>query len=318
MLVFSRGYVRNRPEFTFGNVELAIDRDYQYLRLIFNYNRKFDKAKQKLYEKGNRAMFSLLRKVMCLLLFFDVLLKLFNHIVVPIITYGCEIWESGNIDIIEKLQLRFVKYILNVNKITCSNMVYGEVGTPPLIVNIKSIMLLFWSSLIICDKINNRCNKISSILFRLLLKLHVLDVYTSPWLMFFKYTLHNIGLSSVRNSQSLPASREFFRQSIKVRLINQFIHQWITEINESGKCIIYRTFKTTFNFENYLISLARQLEIIFTKFRCRNHRLPKETGCRERVLREIRVCTKCNIAPRDFGDEFHYLFVCDYFKTERI
>ena len=147
----------------------------------------------------------------------DVLLKLFNHIVVPIITYGCEIWGSESIDIIKKLQLSFLKYILNVNKFTCSNMVYGEVGT--LIVNIKSRVLLFWSSLIMRDE-NNRCNKIPSILYRLLLKLHVLDVYTSPWLMFVKDTFWD--------SQSLPASRECFRQSIKVRLRDQFIHQWIT------------------------------------------------------------------------------------------
>ena len=157
---------------------------------------------------------------------------------------------------------------------------YGEVDTPPLIVNIKSRVLLFWSSLIMRDE-NNRCNTISSILYRLLLKWHVFDVYTSPWLMFVKYTLNNIGLSGVWDSQSLPASRECFRQSIKVKLRDQFIHQWITEINESGKCIIYRTFKTTFTFENYLISLPRKLKIIFTKFRCRNHRLPIETGCRE-------------------------------------
>ena len=196
-------------------------------------------------------------------------------------------------------------------------MVYGEVGTPPLIVNIKSRVLLFWSSLIMRDE-NNRWNKISSILYTLLLKLHVLDVYTSPWLMFVKDTLNYIGLSGVWDSQSLPASRECFRQSIKVRLRDQFIHQWITEINESGKYIIYRTFKTTFTFKNYLISLPRKLKNIFTKFRCRNHRLPIETGCRERVLWDTRVCTKCDIAPRDIGDEFHYLLVCDYFKTERI
>ena len=196
-------------------------------------------------------------------------------------------------------------------------MVYGEVGTPPLIVNIKSRVLLFWSSLIICDE-NNRCNTISSILYRLLLKLHVLDTYTSPWLKFVKDTLNNIRLSGIWNSQSLPASRECFRQSIKVRLRDQFIHQWITEINKSRKCIIYRTFKTTFTFENYLISLPRKLEIIFTKFRCRNHRLPIETGCRERVLRDTRVCTRCDIAPRAIGDEFHYLFVSDFFKTEII
>ena len=94
--------------------------------------------------------------------------------------------------------------------------------------------------------------------------------------------------------------------------------QWITEINESGKCIIYRMFKKTFTFENYLISLPRKLKIIFTNFRFRNHRLPIESGCRERVLWETRVCTKYNIAPRDIGDESHYLLVCDFFNTERI
>ena len=103
-----------------------------------------------------------------------------------------------------------------------------------------------------------------------------------------------------------------------MRLRDQFIHQWITEINESGKCTIFRAFKTTFTFENYLMSLPRKLKIIFTKLRCINHRLPIETACGERVLRDTRVCARCDIVPRDIGDEFHYLFVCDFFKTERI
>ena len=76
VLVFSRGCVRKRPEFTFGNVKLEIVRDYQYLGFIFNYNGKFNKAKHKLYEKGSRAMFSLLRKARCLFLTLDVLHRL--------------------------------------------------------------------------------------------------------------------------------------------------------------------------------------------------------------------------------------------------
>ena len=123
-------------------------------------------------------------------------------IVVPIITYGCEIWGSENIDIIDKLQLRFLKYILNVNKCTCSNMVYGEVGTLPLIVNIKSRVLIFWSILIICDE-NNIYNTISSILHRLLLKLKFwMLISLSLRLKFVKDTLNNIGLSGIWNSQS--------------------------------------------------------------------------------------------------------------------
>ena len=40
-------------------------------------------------------------------------------------------------------------------------MVYGEVGTPPVIVEIKTRVLLFWSSVIMCYE-NNKCNTISS------------------------------------------------------------------------------------------------------------------------------------------------------------
>ena len=76
VMIFSRGYVRKLPEFTFENTKLEIVRDYQYLGLVFNYNGKFNKAKQSLYEKGSRAMFSLLRKARSLCLPIDVLIKL--------------------------------------------------------------------------------------------------------------------------------------------------------------------------------------------------------------------------------------------------
>ena len=71
---------------------LEIVRDYQYLGLIFNYNEKFNKAEQKLHEKGTMAMFSLLCKVRSLFLPLDLLLKLFNHIVVPIIISPVILW----------------------------------------------------------------------------------------------------------------------------------------------------------------------------------------------------------------------------------
>ena len=61
--------------------------------------------------KGSRAIFPLLRKARSLFLPYDIFLKLYKHIVVRIITYGCEIWGRKNIDIIDKLQLRFLKYI---------------------------------------------------------------------------------------------------------------------------------------------------------------------------------------------------------------
>ena len=57
-------------------------------------------------------MFSLLRKIKCLNLPFDVQIDFFTKIVKPVLLYGSEIWGFGNLDILERVQLSFYKYIL--------------------------------------------------------------------------------------------------------------------------------------------------------------------------------------------------------------
>ena len=41
------------------------------------------------------------------------------------LSYGCEVWAAESADIIGKIPLRFCKYVLQVNKSICFNMVYG-------------------------------------------------------------------------------------------------------------------------------------------------------------------------------------------------
>ena len=50
--VLSRGKIRNRPEFYFGEKKLDVVDHYKYLGLNFNFNGKFTVAKKELYDKG--------------------------------------------------------------------------------------------------------------------------------------------------------------------------------------------------------------------------------------------------------------------------
>ena len=68
-------------------------------------------------------MFSLLQKIKCLSLPFDIQIDLFNKTVKPVLLYGCEIGGYGNFDILEQVQLRFYKYIFNLKKSTPSAMI---------------------------------------------------------------------------------------------------------------------------------------------------------------------------------------------------
>ena len=81
VVFFSRGKIRKHPHFYLGDKLLEICSDHLYLGVKYNYNGKFSKAQQELFDKGNRAMFSILMQ-----------LHLFNAIVLPTVLYGCEVW----------------------------------------------------------------------------------------------------------------------------------------------------------------------------------------------------------------------------------
>ena len=89
-------------------------------------------------------MFSLLRTASGLQLSMDLQLHLFEKVVTPDISYGCE-----SCTILDKLQLQFYKYILKLNQITCCNsMIYREPGVIPISIQSKCRLLKFWVRLV--------------------------------------------------------------------------------------------------------------------------------------------------------------------------
>ena len=118
----------------------------------------------------------------------DIQLDLFQKTIVPILLYGSEIWCPQMSDTIRKLQLRFFKIILKVGKTTPSNIVFGELGQFPLDVPAKCRMLSFWYKLAYGD---NK-GKLSSVMYRFLLKQYENDKYKSSYLEAIKDTLNSI------------------------------------------------------------------------------------------------------------------------------
>ena len=174
---------------------------------------------------------------------------------------------------VEKLHLRFCKYILSLNKSTCTNMVYGELGITPLLLHAQSRM--FWSKII--EPTGQ--NKVSNALYQLLFKLHNDGIYESQWLKTVKHIQESYGFSGVWRNQAIIQ-----------QLADQFLQKWSAEIYQSNKCINYRIFKTTLNLENYLIDLPFNQHRLMTRFRCRNNKLPIEIGCRLGIDRNL-LCT---------------------------
>ena len=108
----------------------------------------------------------------------DIIIHLFDTLVKPVLLYGSEIWAHEGAEVREKLHLRFCKYILLVNKTTCSYIVYGELGEYPFIISAQTRMIMFWANI----SQDTEKTKISNLMYKLLYKLNKESVYKSPWL----------------------------------------------------------------------------------------------------------------------------------------
>ena len=110
-----------------------------------------------------------MKKIRNLSLPFDVQIDLFDKMIKPILLNGSELWGVGNVDIIEKVQLKFFKQIFHLKNATPSYMIYGELGITPFYVEIQKRIVSFWCKLI--DNYEN--NKLSSLIYNLVYEMHM-------------------------------------------------------------------------------------------------------------------------------------------------
>ena len=247
-------------------------------------------------------MFALLRRSRQLDLPIDLQLELFDSLIMPILLYGCEIWGFENITMIEKIHLKYLKYIIGLKQSTPTCMVLGETGRYPLSISIRCRMISYWSKLL-CQKES----KLSNIMYKVIYQYNSHVVYTSPWLSEIKNILGNTGHSFICLSQILPDNFSIVH-AVKNSLQDQYVQEWNTIINNSSKCVLYRTFKRNFVFENYLTTLSPYNRKLFCKFRTINHKLPIEVGRYSGRPRFTRNCDKCDM--EELGDEFHFILQC--------
>ena len=206
VLVFSRGKIRNKPKLWFDGKQLEVVYKYDYLGITLNFNGAFKLAIKKMYDTASRAMFALLKKARSLNLDIDTQLHLFDSTVLPILLYGCEVWGFSNIDMVEKLHLRFCKYLLKVKKSTPNVMVYGELGRQPIRNIIISRMLNFWLKIQLSEKI-----KLSSLLYKVWFELYSKQgIKYCKWIDFIKINLDSLGLSNIWLTQGTQCNENWF------------------------------------------------------------------------------------------------------------
>ena len=94
------------------------------------------------------AMFALLRRNRLLDLHINLQLELFYSLIRPTLLYGSDIWGFENIRMIEKIHLKYLKYIIGCKAINTDVHGIGGKRQIPLVISIKCRMISYWSKLL--------------------------------------------------------------------------------------------------------------------------------------------------------------------------
>ncbi|MCG8110258.1 MAG: reverse transcriptase family protein, partial [Candidatus Thiodiazotropha taylori] len=274
VLIISQGRTPRNLHFHLDGTELDIVKEYKYLGIYLSSSGSFQTAKKYIAEQGNKALFSMIKKCRNLNLPFDIQIELFDKTIKPILLYGCEVWGFGNCDIIERVQLKFYKYIFNLKRSTPSFMIYGELGITPIRVDIKTRITSYWTKLVSMVDSNQM---LSSKVYEILYLMHKSNLCKSNYIENIKNIVEGCGFSGIWQSQDV-INNKWFKVSLAQRIKDQYLQERSCTINSSSCGLNYRLFKEVPQQSKYIKNLSNYYCKILIAFRTRNHKLPIELG----------------------------------------
>jgi hypothetical protein len=134
-----------------GN-EIEIVPYYKYLGLLISSRMSWYMAQETLAAQANKTVAFILQVASKVReLNFEMYWTLFDKMVLPVLTYGAEIWGYKTYNCIENVQNRYCKYILNVPSNTCNAAARGECGRVLINVQCNFRLIKYWCKLITMD-----------------------------------------------------------------------------------------------------------------------------------------------------------------------
>ena len=234
--------------------------------------------------------------------------KIFDAKLMPILSYGAEIWGLKRYNDIEKVQLKACKKFLCVKYNTTNVMIYGECGRYPMYVFTSVKVIRYWLKLLEmpAHRLPKKCDN--------MLMVYDKNGHTN-WVTSVRKFLFSNGFGFVWNNQSVGSNEMFIRQ-LTERLKDIYLQEWLEKISLSSKCMFYKMFKCALDPETYLSCVnVKKFRIALSRLRCSAHDLFIESGRFKAVEKENRICRLCDLNVLE--DEYHFVLICPIYNSLR-
>ena len=305
VMVFRRGGFLGRGEKWFlQGTQLEVVNSFKYLGYTFTTKLSENVALDNAATKAKQKIVSLLKMMWALHnrkpgIFF----KLFDAQVQPSLLYASELWGLKEQASVERAHLFACKRFLNVHPKTPNNLVYGETGRFPLIVNSTIRAIKYWFRL---QKMpEDRLPRQALTMFE---GTSIPDKIN--WLKFVRDCLCKSGFAFVWLNRGVGNEKSFLKK-LKVRLKDCFIQNWHSKINESQRFMLYSVHKDSLDCEKYLSTLEiGKFRDAFVRFRLgvSGLRTHQAFGGDD---------THCPFCINQVEDEAHFLLECSIYQDLR-
>ena len=323
VIIFTRSPPKIPIVFKCGDLFVETTDKYKYLGIMFYQNGNFTESTKYLSKQAATAIHTLRRAVYGQNIRVDIMMKLFDALVAPIITYGAEVWFpmicrlKNNFRIVdifsntisncyphENMHTKFCKQILGVHKKAMVLPTLGELGRFPLTIKILSQMVAYWVHILESDR--------NSYMYLLYQDLQQND-REDKWLRLTRETLQQLGLSHIWSNQSTLSVRRL-KHTVQNKLEDMFQKFWSKEKSDISKLRFYDDITSNYRMESYLtLVINKNHRYALSKFRISAHDLMIEMGRYQNLSRDERKCLYCN----EIEDEYHFLDKCLLFTKLR-
>ena len=314
MIYRNKGTELPTHQFNCGNLNLDYVEEYKYLGLYLNSHMCWSRTVNYLAKSASKALGVLIAKDKAFGgMDYGTYTHLYNTCVRPILEYGSELWGKSKCETIENIYHRAMKYHLKLGKTAPNDAVEGDMGWSP-------------------PSVRNNANRI-----RYYCKLKGMSEDRLPHHVFRHQTVDNLRKNwrkdtevtiAAINEQRLfnlgQCGKYTIRKIVKEchnKLFQDYKDQWKNRImndNRSSNVLYknklrtYRTFKETYNTEDYLkVNINEKYRRTYIQFRAGVAPINIEVlryAKNKYIPANQRFCEVCDV--KAIEDEMHLLCNC--------
>ena len=274
-MIFSNSYAishQKSTEFLLNGKSIEIVDQYKYLGILFTSNGKLTKAKATLSQQARKAHYALFKaaksssfpptRVMC---------KLFDSLVMPVLTYSAKVWGIAKCEEVERVQYQFCKYVLQLPSKESNAATLTELGRYSVLLNTQTKAIKYAYRL-------QQSNTPPCLLaaYRTALKNNL------SWVKEIREMLSTIDLPAITPDTSFQTFVQRAKQQIKAGLLAEWQCTLWKDREDPGcstKLRLYRLYKQRYAMEPYLdIIVSQHQRKTLVRFRTSSHQLEIEAG----------------------------------------